>query len=288
MPSPLTVSHYEQTSVEFAHASRPLRRLSAVTAGWPFVGRDDELARIAEAGERGCCGVVITAAAGAGKTRLGREALAAAERDGAMTQWVQATKCARMIPLGAFAGLLADGARADEPLAVLRESARVLHDRARGRAIVLGVDDAQLLDAVSATLVLHLATSADVFVVVTVRAGEQLPDAIASLWKDAGAYRLPLVRLSDEAVRAAGRDGARWSVGGDGDSLGGGSEPGQPALCARARARRRRHGSAEALARSMAALGTDLGGRDADGARRAASVRAHGRPTGADRAARAG
>ena len=172
-----------------------------MTAVWPLIGRDDELARIADAGGRGCCGVVISAGAGAGKTRLGREALAAAERDGAMTQWVQATKCARMIPLGAFAGLLPDGARADEPLAVLRESARALHDRARGRAIVLGVDDAQLLDAVSATLVLHLATSADVFVVVTVRAGEQSPDAIASLWKDAGAYRLPLVRLSDEAVR---------------------------------------------------------------------------------------
>ena len=173
-----------------------------MAAPWPLVGRDDELARISDARERGSCGVVISAAAGVGKTRLGREALAVAERDGALTQWVQATTSARMIPLGAFAGLLADGGRADEPLALLRGAARVLHDRARGRKIVLGVDDAQLLDPISATLVLHLATSADVFVLATVRTGEPCPDAIVSLWKDAGAQRLPLVRLSDEAVRA--------------------------------------------------------------------------------------
>ena len=175
--------------------------MSAVATMWPLVGRDDELARIADAAERGCCGVVISATAGAGKSRLGREALAAAEHDGAMSLWVQATTCARTIPLGAFAGLLPDGARADEPLALLRGSTLALHDRARGRAVVLGVDDAQLLDPVSATLVLHLATSADVFVVATVRAGEPCPDAIVSLWKDADAHRLPLVRLSDEAVR---------------------------------------------------------------------------------------
>src|SRR5688572_15008466 len=187
--------------VEFIHASQPGGEMSAFAASWPLVGRDDELARIADAAERGCCGVVISATAGAGKSRLGREALAAAEHDGAMSLWVQATTCARTIPLGAFAGLLPDGARADEPLALLRGSALALHDRARGRAVVLGVDDAQLLDPVSATLVLHLATSADVFVVATVRAGEPCPDAIVSLWKDADAHRLPLVRLSDEAVR---------------------------------------------------------------------------------------
>ncbi len=51
-------------------------------AAWPLVGREAELARIAEDREHGVCGVVITAPAGVGKSRLGQEALAAAERSG--------------------------------------------------------------------------------------------------------------------------------------------------------------------------------------------------------------
>ena len=82
----------------------------------------------------------------------------------------------------------------------MRQSTDSLLERARGRKIVLGVDDAQLLDPVSAALVLHLTTTASAFVIATVRSGEPCPDAIVSLWKDAGAHRIELQRLSDEAV----------------------------------------------------------------------------------------
>lgn len=37
---------------------------------------------------------------------------------------------------------------------------------------------------------------------VTVRFGEPCPDAIVSLWKDAGARRMELERLGDDAVGA--------------------------------------------------------------------------------------
>ena len=84
-----------------------------------------------------------------------------------------------------------------------------------------------------------------------------------------------------------GRDGARWPAGGEGDSLGGGPQPGQSSVRARARAQRRRHGLPEALARSLAAVGVAVGWRVAGGARRAADVRTHGRPASATRAARA-
>jgi hypothetical protein len=168
---------------------------------WPLAGRDAELARIERArGET--CGVVISAEAGVGKSRLGREALAVAERDGAYTAWVQATRSAAMVPLGALAGLLPDSARADEVLDLLRTSALALRERAGRRPIVLGVDDAQLLDSASAALVLHLATQAGVFVIATVRTGEPCPDAIVSLWKDAGALRLELEPLTDDVVRS--------------------------------------------------------------------------------------
>ena len=49
-------------------------------------------------------------------------------------------------------------------------------------------------------LILHLATAADVFVVVTVAAGDQVPDAIDSLWKDGGARRIELQPISDAAI----------------------------------------------------------------------------------------
>ena len=168
---------------------------------WPLVGREPELARIAADREEGYRGVVIAAPAGAGKSRLGREALAVAGHDGALTEWVQATDSAAMVPLGAFAALLPKGIRSEQMFTLLRAISRSLGERAAGRAIVLGVDDAQLLDPVSAALVLQLASTGDAFVIATVRTGEPCPDAIVSLWKDAGADRVELEALSDDAVR---------------------------------------------------------------------------------------
>ena len=172
-----------------------------MAATWPFVGRDDELERIAVArGESACLGVVVSADAGMGKSRLAREAYTAAEREGALVDWVQATSSAAAVPLGAFAGLLPNDVRSDDTLELMRRSVAALRDRAGGRKVVLGVDDAQLLDPVSAALVLHLTVSESAFVVATVRSGDRCPDAIVSLWKDAGARRMELGRLSDEAV----------------------------------------------------------------------------------------
>ena len=92
--------------------------------------------------------------------------------------------------------------RSDEPLELIRRSTERVRARAEGRAVCLGVDDAHLLDAASAALVLHLATAAGVFVVVTVRAGVTAPDAIDSLWKDGGARRMELQPLGDESIEA--------------------------------------------------------------------------------------
>ena len=172
-----------------------------MNAAWPLVGRDAELEHIALArADVDCHGIVVSAGAGVGKSRLAREAHAAAARDGALVDWVQATSSAAAVPLGAFAGLLPDDVRSDNALDLMRHSTDTLIERASGRRIVLGVDDAQLLDPVSAALVLHLTNTASAFVIATVRSGEPCPDAIVSLWKDAGARRIELARLSDEAV----------------------------------------------------------------------------------------
>src|SRR5262249_50974329 len=157
-----------------------------------------DLERIGDARAQGRPGVVITAAAGVGKSRLAREVVALAERDGAMAGWVQATRSAAAIPLAAFAELLPDDVGSDDLLQLMRRSAAALRSRAAGRPIVIGVDDAHSLDPSSAALVLQLASARTAFLVVTVRRGEPSPDAITSLWKDAGALRLTLGSLDEE------------------------------------------------------------------------------------------
>ncbi|MGH3537887.1 MAG: hypothetical protein ACRDQJ_06235 [Pseudonocardiaceae bacterium] len=65
----------------------------------------DRAGRGAECDQRLICrrngpaGIVLAGAAGVGKTRLAREALAAAQRRGALTRWAVATASARALPL---------------------------------------------------------------------------------------------------------------------------------------------------------------------------------------------
>ena len=140
---------------------------------------------------------MLLAGAGVGKSRLAREALAEAEHDGAVAMWVQATRSAASVPLGAFAGVIPAEVRSDDRFELLRGSTAVLSELAGERPLMIGVDDAQLLDPVSAALVLHVATAGHGFILATVRTGEPCPDAIVSLWKDAGAQRLELAQLDE-------------------------------------------------------------------------------------------
>lgn len=93
---------------------------------WPLVGRHHELEHIAAAREAGRAGVVLIGPAGVGKSRLARAAVAQARESGAQTSWVQATRSAATVPLGAFAGLLPEDVRSDEPLELLRRGAEAL------------------------------------------------------------------------------------------------------------------------------------------------------------------
>ncbi len=178
------------------------RNVAPPGSGWPLVGRDSELAQVASAlaAER-CQGVVISAEPGVGKTRLAREALSAAADAGALTIWVQATRSAATVPLGALASLIPAETRPDDPIALMRSCADALRERASGRDAVIAIDDAHLLDPASAALALDLASAGTAFVIATVRAGEPCPDAIVSLWKDDIATRLELQPFDGDQVR---------------------------------------------------------------------------------------
>jgi DNA-binding CsgD family transcriptional regulator len=144
--------------------------------------------------------VVISAAAGVGKSRLAREACAEAQAVGVPVLWAQATESSAAIPLGALAGLIPAEVRSGQALELVRGSSAAVRAAADGGTVMLAVDDAHLLDPVSATVVLQLAATPDVFVLATVRTGESTPDAVDSLWKDAGARRLELERVGDGTI----------------------------------------------------------------------------------------
>jgi len=170
---------------------------AAPTVVWPLTGRDDLLARMLGLAEAGRPGVVLTGPAGVGKTRLARTAAQQLARRGWPSEWAQATVANGDLPLGPFGHVLPVGIDAATPLDLLRRIAAALRARSRKHRLVLGVDDAHLLDPASATLVHQLASSGDVFVIATLRTGGQPPDAVVALWKDDLTTRFEIGELDE-------------------------------------------------------------------------------------------
>jgi len=161
------------------------------TRSWPIVRREDEFGTIrsALAGGKDFAGIVLFGDAGVGKTTLARSVTQSLPTP---VHWVAGTESARSIPLGVFAHLVGPAASRDPiaGLAAARETIRAAEHS------IIGVDDAHLLDHLSATLVHQLALEGSVRIVAAVRDGEVVPDAITSLWKDGYLKRLRLTPFS--------------------------------------------------------------------------------------------
>lgn len=170
-------------------------------SGDPLTGREDELAAIRRVlgGAGNHSGVVIVGTAGVGKTRLAREVLTRAQRSGERTNWIVGTESARRLPLGAFTASLGDAM--SDPLSSVRRLVDSFITQQRQGRVLLGVDDAHLLDGLSAHVVHQLAQSNGVRLVVTLRAGGGEPDAVTALWKDDRLVRMDLQPLSAAATR---------------------------------------------------------------------------------------
>ncbi|MBF6175439.1 helix-turn-helix transcriptional regulator [Nocardia blacklockiae] len=153
---------------------------------WPMIERGNELESI-RAALTGTefVGAVLTGDAGVGKTTLARQATAAV---GGNIRWVAGTESARSIPLGVFAHMVGVYT-AHDPVTFMAAAREAL--LADGHTII-GVDDAHLLDQLSATLLLQLAIDKAAHIVCTVRSGVQVPDAVTSLWKDGHLLRIDL------------------------------------------------------------------------------------------------
>ena len=162
---------------------------------WPLTGRDDETSVISELlVSTEFRGVALTGRAGVGKSRLSREAVAGAAAAGWSVRQVAATATGRLIPLGAFAPW------ADEfegtPLALARRVIAALTDGAEPDRLLVTVDDAHLLDELSALVLHQLVVQQSARVIVTIRSGQAAPDAVTALWKDRLVRRLELQPLS--------------------------------------------------------------------------------------------
>ena len=82
----------------------------------------------------------------------------------------------------------------------LGRSYAALQHGERDRRLLLGVDDAHLLDDASAALVHLLVTNGAASVVLTLRSGEPAPDSIVALWKDGPAALIELQALARTEV----------------------------------------------------------------------------------------
>jgi DNA-binding CsgD family transcriptional regulator len=168
-----------------------------VATRWGLVGRDKELGMLRAAlADENVRAVVLSGPPGVGKTRLAAELMTYAAEQGWSTQWAVGTRGINGMPFGAFAHLLPSDSTATGRLEVMRRAGDELRRISGDRPIVLGVDDAHLLDDASAGLTNLLATTEHAFVVATVRSGEPAPDAVASLWKAGLAERIEVAALS--------------------------------------------------------------------------------------------
>ncbi|OBI46868.1 helix-turn-helix transcriptional regulator [Mycobacterium colombiense] len=130
-------------------------------------------------------GAILFGAAGVGKTTLARTVTTSMR---CKLNWAACTESSRGIPLGAFAQWVRPSASRD-PVALIASARECIVTQ--GNTIV-GIDDAHLLDQLSATLLHQIAVEGAGRIVATVRNGEQAPDAITSLWKDGYLQRLEL------------------------------------------------------------------------------------------------
>ncbi|MFF5249044.1 LuxR C-terminal-related transcriptional regulator [Streptosporangium sp. NPDC000095] len=203
---------------------------------WPFTARTEELDLVRRNLAAGRRGVVVTGAAGSGRSRLTAEAVpeavtapisnpvsdtvaapvhppvhAHASVRAPLHVRITGTHDTRNTPLAAFASLLSHPSRLTEFSASHRAAPHLTKPSPRLAGLlcppdpvealdgvrVLVVDDAHLLDESSAALVLRLALKGRTRLLVTVREGEPVPRDVSRLWEEGLLPRMTLAPLTE-------------------------------------------------------------------------------------------
>jgi DNA-binding CsgD family transcriptional regulator len=142
---------------------------------------------------------------GVGKSLLARTLLDEMAGDSRTeVVWVVGSATDPPIPFGAFAPLVWElgsrPGRQPDPLYMLQSFRTAISRRALGRRLIVGVDDAHLLDSHSATLLFQLVADGTATAVVCRRAGDSGPLPLQSLWKDRLVERIDVGPLDREAA----------------------------------------------------------------------------------------
>ena len=163
----------------------------------PLVGRDDELQTVRQAlMDPAGRGILIAGPAGVGKTRLALEAAGQLTDAGWRVLAARTSGSGAGLPLAALAGLPTVDEPPQAPLSgpVPRALAQLRRLAAPQRTLLL-VDDAHLLDEVSATVIHQAVAERTLPLLATLRTDAFVPDAVTRLWKDTGVRRLELEAL---------------------------------------------------------------------------------------------
>lgn len=148
----------------------------------------------------GGSGVLVCGPTGMGKSRLVREALAAAGGRGWQTRWTVGTSSAQAIPLGAFTAWAPSGV--GDTVALLRGVLDALTAPSPPAPVVIGIDDIDLFDDLSTFVVHQVVQQRLAKVVITVRAGDAIPTAIQEILKAGDFDRLELAPMNAEDTAA--------------------------------------------------------------------------------------
>src|SRR5258708_25232283 len=126
-------------------------------------------------------GIVGCGPTGVGKSRIAREALSAAVARGSEGRWVVGTSSARTLPLGAFTAWAQSGVT--DTVQLVRGVIESLTAAPQGATVVVTVDDVHLLDDLSTFVVQQIVARGAAKVILTVRDGEPIPDAVQEIWR---------------------------------------------------------------------------------------------------------
>lgn len=166
-----------------------------------LVARSEELTRVLDVVARHPAeAVLVTGESGMGKTKLLHEVVR--QLDGRRSAAILATASvpARALPLGALAGLRPAGLDEHSAVDLIKAIRDSLAKPKDGRRPVLAVDDAHLLDDVSAALVHQVIAERICPVVAAVRSGELTSAWLGPIWSFEWVHRVGVERLAPEAV----------------------------------------------------------------------------------------
>ena len=168
---------------------------------WPLIGRKKQMQSVEAAlTAPDLSGVLISGAEGVGKSRIAREALSAAAERGSETRWTAGASSARAIPLGAFSAWAPSGIT--DTLQLLRGVIESLTESSSAAGVVLGVDDVHLLDDLSTFVVHQIVQRGVAKIVLTVRDGEPIPQAVQEIWTTGKFARIDLGQLALDETTA--------------------------------------------------------------------------------------